>query len=1183
MSTTLPLFWNLSSSSKKERIDASVKLIGALERFQAEFTPQENTSDDEEDDDMEGEREKKKDGLDALNAADVSYSIRRLVRGLASPRESSRLGFAVALTELLLRINTVTCSQVLSLIVDASRTSGSMTGQEERDVLFARLFGLTAVIQSGLIVRDTLLSSSASSSTTVSDASTFASIVSHFLSLSESKSWLRESTWWSFCLAVDRLGDSDVSWRVEAFDSIIDIVYVKNKVWTPEKVALTVRLQKWHPSADWKQLLSPTFKHAQILASGNFVALARILKDTAVDDDETAGSKSNTGLWTPNVPFVWDILLDQVLSNPNSAHSASKSFPEFFRILVDESLFAASSSAERKYWGFQVFRKSLSRASAADTPMLFTKNFMRTWINHLSNSDRYLHKAAKQVASDILGLVKKDPTLGFTLILQLTGVNGSQQFDRLTKTKTVETILTSLDADGIEGYIDSLLQQVNDKDGNDADNIPAINGRRLWIVDQLAALIRNGAIAKNDVWVQRVLNWLLVHGLSTVRKKSEKSNLVALHAVPTPMFSDDLHKACRSRLLSCLAELTGHASLVQVGDKPAKVTAVATDGQLWVSKCLLTVDQLLEDTKHLKWLVEIDEDQSALRQSAVQLSRRLSKITGDQEDLARGTELLLSASLLHAYCTDPDDDESDEDSDTLQECVDATRRLFPEKKKQKKTNEVSHAEPLDILVDIIIQFLEKGTLFMRTVSNQAFTLLSGSLQSSSIDLIVAQLVSRDPEELADGPDDAMDEDPASEDDAKEDSDSDEDEDEDDDDEGDLEENSQLRAAIEEALGVNGLKVSEDDEDEDSDEELMDDDQMLAIDEQLAAVFKARAEEKGRGRTDVQREATHFKNRVLDLVDVYLKKHASSPHAIRVVSPLVEIITGSGSDEKQLTDKATAILRSRLGKTKETPSITEKDDAVRILQELHLRARTAVSSDILATLSSCSLYICRGLLHAEAQEQVVETYRESLKDFMTRKASRLNNHIFQDFFRRYPAVAWELRQALIEFSGVAVNGYRKAQAYQLLQAIMNQLSVLHDRNADILSFMPLLSKSIEDVVSAACEDGSLTAAQAKEVLKLAQSATRQTKRVATTAQDTSTIWKPSRWQSLAQKLATSDTLKSSTGLQNICKQIAQLAESATTNTLGKATQESSKRKVNADTEEDGGAKAAKRKKAKRTKV
>ena len=55
--------------------------------------------DDEEGDEDAEEGKKKGDGLDVLNAADVSYSIRRLVRGLASPRESSRLGFAVALTE----------------------------------------------------------------------------------------------------------------------------------------------------------------------------------------------------------------------------------------------------------------------------------------------------------------------------------------------------------------------------------------------------------------------------------------------------------------------------------------------------------------------------------------------------------------------------------------------------------------------------------------------------------------------------------------------------------------------------------------------------------------------------------------------------------------------------------------------------------------------------------------------------------------------------------------------------------------------------------------------------------------------------------------------------------------------------------------------------------------------------
>ncbi len=100
MSTTLPLFWHLSSTSKKERLDASVKLVGALEHFQAQFVPKSSSEGLSEDEEDQGHNAGSRgDGLDVLNAQDVSYSIRRLVRGLASPRESSRLGFAVALTE----------------------------------------------------------------------------------------------------------------------------------------------------------------------------------------------------------------------------------------------------------------------------------------------------------------------------------------------------------------------------------------------------------------------------------------------------------------------------------------------------------------------------------------------------------------------------------------------------------------------------------------------------------------------------------------------------------------------------------------------------------------------------------------------------------------------------------------------------------------------------------------------------------------------------------------------------------------------------------------------------------------------------------------------------------------------------------------------------------------------------
>jgi len=64
--------------------------------------------------------------------------------------------------------------------------------------------------------------------------------------------------------------------------------------------------------------------------------------------------------------------------------------------VLPETLFSATSSANRKYWGFQVFQNALKKADQETVPMLFTKNFMRTWINHLSKRDRYLHKIALQ-------------------------------------------------------------------------------------------------------------------------------------------------------------------------------------------------------------------------------------------------------------------------------------------------------------------------------------------------------------------------------------------------------------------------------------------------------------------------------------------------------------------------------------------------------------------------------------------------------------------------------------------------------------------------------------------------------------------------------------------------------------------------------------------------------------------
>ncbi|KAJ3538218.1 hypothetical protein NM688_g6552 [Phlebia brevispora] len=838
---------------------------------------------------------------------------------------------------------------------------------------------------------------------------------------------------------------------------------------------------------------------------------------------------------------------------------ANGSFPEFFRMLVDESLFSSTASPERKYWGFQIFQKALPRVKAADMPMLFTKNFMRSWINHLSNSDRYLHKAAKQVANDIQVVVKNNPTLGFTLILQLTGVHGSHQFDKLTKTKTVETILTSMHRDGIQSYIEYLLNQVNDEQPSKETDIQALSARRAWIIEQLAALIRNGAVPKDDKWIQTVLDWFVVHGLFTIRKKSEKSKFLALRDIPNPILSDELRKACRTRLLNCLADLTTQTTLA------SKIAAVASDGEFWVSKVLTTVDELNQDTKHVKLLSEADEEDKALRQKARELAERLNKISGEQREAARGAELLLSATLLHQYCIDDDDED---DAETLQSCIDAAAQMFPaESKKSKKSRKSSggaepdEPKPVDVLVDTLIGFLEEATAYMRAVANQVFTLLSGSVQESTIDLILAQLERRTPEELAQDEDDDEDMGDAEE---REDDEADEtesseesvaeDEDEDLDDAADPE----LRRKIEEALQVNGIRPATGDSDSESEEELMDDEQMMAIDEQLTAVFKARADEKklGKGKyifyyicwtvshfdigIDVQREATHYKNRVLDLLDTYIKKQSTNPLILRLVLPLVDLVMSSGSDEQQLADKTTGILRSRIGKAKEIPSDIDSEQAAEILRGLHAHARKAVSSEMLTTLSQCSLFITKCLLHAQVEAPVLDAYGASLADFVKRKASRLNTNFFQDLIRRHPSVAWGIRTQLLEVGADAVNDYRRTQVFLLLQTLFGQLPTLGDKHDEILEFVGALRPVIQATIRAACEDGHLTAPQMKEVLKAALLAVRQSKRVLS-QDELRSAWDSVSWEEVSQTLASSDKFKSSTGLHNMCGQVVKLLD------------------------------------------
>lgn len=168
------------------------------------------------------------------------------------------------------------------------------------------------------------------------------------------------------------------------------------------------------------------------------------------------------------------------------------------------------------------------------------------------------------------------------------------------------------------------------------------------------------------------------------------------------------------------------------------------------------------------------------------------------------------------------------------------------------------------------------------------------------------------------------------------------------------------------------------------------------------------------------------------MNIFVKKQPKSAHIIQILIPL---LTLAFSDEKQLSEKAIGLLRSRIDKLKVVPSIIDVDKASDILNDLHVRARKVHSSDSLATISFCSLYVSKALLHVGADTTVRTAYTLSLVDFTERKASDLNTDFFSEFIKRHPRTAWDMREVLLAAPAKAVNAYRRGRAYILLQVLL----------------------------------------------------------------------------------------------------------------------------------------------------
>lgn len=241
----------------------------------------------------------------------------------------------------------------------------------------------------------------------------------------------------------------------------------------------------------------------------------------------------------------------------------------------------------------------------------------------------------------IPAVLQRVPEASFDTLLTLyRGPVGTIRFDTITRSKTSETIVASLDAAGIKKYSAWLMQLIvdgklpgssddlNEEVVNDMDvdededtNAKETDRRRSWAIDQLLLLVRKHAkpltaeVTKAPLstaehsWVWVIVQFLLVNGFFNVLKATKKSEFEALRYKPEAPFSAATQQNFRSRFFSALSHL------IAINGK--------CRGEIWSKQSLETLLALQKDTKHVTPLTSVDDAQET--QGVVRLLPRIHK------------------------------------------------------------------------------------------------------------------------------------------------------------------------------------------------------------------------------------------------------------------------------------------------------------------------------------------------------------------------------------------------------------------------------------------------------------------------------------------------------------------------------------------------------------------------------
>lgn len=490
--------------------------------------------------------------------------------------------------------------------------------------------------------------------------------------------------------------------------------------------------------------------------------------------------------------------------------------------------------------------------------------------------------------------------------------------------------------------------------------------RRQLLGDYLLGMIRKANILDES----KDISWISERALPLLAKLAYSQELEC-----EPSLSDKSRTIFRNRLMSAFAHLL---SDLKGYSFPCNLLQTFSPGAVQMDAGIIGAK---------------DQAISTLQK----ILKKIEKSKLDKKAPLQALALLYSLVVFQLYNGEP---EAVSILDELKLCYDKLIR--------HKDTDDSDANASEVLVELLLSFISKPSALLRKVTQHVFGAFMSEITAGGLKLMTdvlesdeslrgqQQLFDQEPEDedlIGGDSDDEMDSDVEvvdmngdeghlnshlaeedSEDDEDEEAESDNDEDHDD------EEANKLDEALAKALGTHVLKEGDEESDGDAD---MTDSEMMALDSKLVEIFSQRKKvpNKKQEQKDAKETMVNFKSRVLDLLDIYVKKQAINPLAFGLLLPLLQLIRTTKT--KQLAERAHNIIltfskASRTSKKSEDASTVDISEQTKLLKSIHLEASKDPSHMFAKAASSSSLLVASSMYRTDkaSVKKIAGVYRDS---------------------------------------------------------------------------------------------------------------------------------------------------------------------------------------------------------------